>query len=162
MRRKPLAGSNPVLSAKLNDRNLSVFAEGRNTSPIGNRSDTIMFMLVMDFISWWYGQGWKSVFTNFSRRIQGVQDLFSVRQLLRTLFEPWRRIITYSGDSLAEKFRAWGDNAVSRVIGFCVRSIMLFVSLLATLASIILTTLEAIIWPILPIAVPVLIIWGLL
>lgn len=121
-----------------------------------------MVMLVTDFLSWWYGQGWKSVFENYATRVSAVQDLFSVKQLLRTLFEPWRRIITYPGDSLAEKFRAWGDNVVSRVVGFCVRCIMLFASLLATLAAIVFTTIEAVVWPILPLAAPALLLWGLL
>lgn len=121
-----------------------------------------MVMLVADFLSWWYGRGWRSVFASYATRLGAVQDLFSVRQLLKTLFEPWRRIITYPGDSLAEKFKAWGDNVVSRAVGFGVRCIMLLASLFATLAVIIFTTLEAVVWPLLPIAAPILIVWGLL
>lgn len=119
-------------------------------------------MLVADFLSWWYGQGWKAVFASFGTRLSSVQDLFSVKQLLRTLFEPWRRIITYPGDSLAEKFRAWGDNVVSRAVGFTVRCMMLLASVLASLAAIIFTIIEALAWPLLPLAIPILIIWGLL
>lgn len=121
-----------------------------------------MFMLVADFFIWWYGRGWLSVFASYSRRLREVQSVFSVKQLLQTLFEPWRRIISYPGDSLAEKIRAWGDNVVSRVIGFFVRCIMLMASLVASIATIVLTTFEVVIWPLLPPAVPVLIIWGLL
>lgn len=119
-------------------------------------------MLVADFLSWWYGQGWKSVLVSFGPRIQGVQNLFSVSQLLRTLFEPWRRIISYPGDSLAEKFRAWGDNMVSRTVGFSVRCIMLLASVIASLAVAVFTIIELIVWPLLPIAAPLLIVWGIL
>lgn len=119
-------------------------------------------MLVGDFLSWWYGQGWKSVFASFGSRLSAVQDLFSVTQLLRTLFEPWRRIISYPGSSLAEKFRAWGDNVVSRAVGFSVRCIMLLASVVASVAVLVFTAVEAIVWPLLPIAIPVLIVWGLL
>ena len=121
-----------------------------------------MVMLLADFLSWWYGQGWKAVFASFATRIHGVQDMFSVKQLLRTLFEPWRRIITYPGDSLAEKFRAWGDNVVSRAVGFTVRCMMLFASVVASIAVLFFTLVEAVVWPLLPLAVPTLIIWGLL
>ncbi len=121
-----------------------------------------MVMLVADFLTWWYGQGWKAVFASFATRLQSVQDMFSVKQLLRTLFEPWRRIITYPGDSLAEKFRAWGDNVVSRAVGFSVRCIMLLASIIASLAVFIFTAIEAIAWPLLPVAIPALLIWGLL
>ena len=135
---------------------------GTNTSATGFTSDTILVMLVADFLTWWYGQGWKSVFASFGPRLQGVQDLFSVKQLLRTLFEPWRRIITYPGDSFAEKFRAWGDNVVSRAVGFTVRCLMLLASVLSSAAVLAFTLFEALVWPLLPLAIPLLIIWGLL
>lgn len=119
-------------------------------------------MLVGDFFLWWYGQGWKAVLTSFGPRIQGVQNMFSVSQLLRTLFEPWRRIISYPGDSLAEKFRAWGDNMVSRAVGFSVRCIMLLASIIASIAVAVFTLVELIVWPLLPLMIPILLVWGLL
>ena len=127
-----------------------------------SRSVTIVFMLAYAFFSWWYGQGWKSVFEGYGRRSKAVTSAFSVRQLSTTLFEPWRRIITYPGDSLSAKFKAWGDNVFSRAIGFVVRCIVLFASLIALLLATILTTIELVAWPLLPISVPVLLIAGLL
>jgi hypothetical protein len=121
----------------------------------------MMFMLVLSFFSWWYGRGWKEVAASFVSRLRGVANTFSVSQLLRTLFAPWRRIITYPGKSLAERFRAWGDNVFSRAVGFVVRLIVLFTALLLTIVIALFSLVELILWPMLPIAVPALIIMGL-
>lgn len=100
--------------------------------------------------------------SGFGRRLGAVADLFSVSQLLRTLFAPWRRIITYPGASLGERIRAWGDNVFSRSIGFVVRLIVLLAALVTSVVVALLTLVELVIWPLLPIAAPVLIVKGLL
>lgn len=100
--------------------------------------------------------------TGFGPRMKGVLNNFSVFQLARTLFEPWRRIVTYPGSSLAEKFKAWGDNAVSRAVGFTVRASVILLAFLTLVAVAILTVIEIIIWPLLPFAVPGFLIAGLL
>lgn len=99
--------------------------------------------------------------TSFGSRLSGLASTFSVSQLLRTLFAPWRRIISYPGASLGERFRAWGDNMFSRAVGFVVRLIVLFTALLVAIAVIIFSLVELVVWPLLPIAGPVLIIIGL-
>lgn len=117
--------------------------------------------LLTSFFSWWYGSGWKSVLTSYRRRTESVTATFSVKQLIRTLFDPWRRIISYPGSGLDAKLRAWLDNVISRAVGFGVRSLVLLVSLMAIVAVLIFTTLEIIVWPLLPLAAPILIIVGL-
>ena len=121
----------------------------------------MVIMLLLSFFSWWYGPGWGQVAASFSQRLAGIADTFSVGQLLRTLFAPWRRIITYPGASLAERFRAWGDNLFSRIIGFLVRFFVLLAALLTALVIIVITVVELLIWPLLPLAVPGLVIAGL-
>lgn len=117
-------------------------------------------MLVVSFFSWWYGQGWLGVAKNIGPRLAGIAEVFSVTQLLRTLFAPWRRIITYPGSSLPEKIRAWGDNVFSRAVGFVVRLIVLFVALIIIAFAAFFSVIELVIWPLLPIAVPALIFMG--
>ena len=121
-----------------------------------------MFMLLTAFIYWWYGDGWKSVFASYGRRLHGLSETFSIRQLSRTLFEPWRRIISYPGSSIGEKFRAWGDNIVSRAVGFCVRILFLLGALFSAIAIIIFTTVELVLWPLIPILIPIFLIGGLI
>ena len=118
-------------------------------------------MLAVSFFSWWYGRGWRQVATSFGSRLSGLANTFSVSQLLRTLFAPWRRIISYPGASLDERLRAWSDNMFSRAVGFVVRLIVLFTALLAAIVVVIFSLAELVVWPLLPIAVPVLIIMGL-
>ncbi len=120
-----------------------------------------MPMLVMSFFSWWYGRGWKQVFDSFGPRLSAISNTFSVNQLSRTLFAPWRRIISYPGASLGDKMRAWGDNMVSRVIGFIVRLFVLIAAFLTLIAVALITTIELIIWPLLPIAIPGFLLAGL-
>jgi hypothetical protein len=79
---------------------------------------------------------------------------FSVSQLIQTLFQPWRRIVTYPGASLDAKMRALLDNTISRGIGFAVRFCVLFAALLAIIGIIILTMAEIILWPLLPLMIP--------
>ena|SRR5579884_1497971 len=121
----------------------------------------MVVMLVLSFFSWWYGQGWKKVVDSFAQRQQAVASIFSVTQLMRTLFAPWRRIITYPGASLQEKFRAWSDNLFSRVIGFFVRLLVLLAALVSVLVIAVLSALEIIIWPLLPLTVPGFLVAGL-
>jgi hypothetical protein len=108
-----------------------------------------MFMLL---IKWWYGPGWALSFKNIKIHTSGVSSMFSIPQLLRTLFEPWKRIITNPGKSLQEHFAAYVDNLVSRFIGFSVRIIVLLTSGILILLTAIFYGLIAIIWPLLPLA----------
>jgi hypothetical protein len=119
-------------------------------------------MLVLSFFSWWYGRGWREIITGIGPRIQGIAASFSMGQLTRTLFAPWRRIITGPGTGLGGKLRAWGDNIVSRAVGFVVRLLVLFAGCLITLTVLVLSIIEVVVWPLLPLAVPALIVMGLL
>jgi hypothetical protein len=118
-------------------------------------------MLVLSFFSWWYGAGWKQVFQSLGPRLKTVAVNFSVAQLLRTLFQPWRRIISYPGASLQAKMQAKLDNLVSRAIGFVVRFFVLVGALFAVIFVALFTIFELILWPLLPLAIPGCLIAGL-
>ncbi len=120
-----------------------------------------MPMLIMSFFSWWYGRGWKSVLGSFSPRLRETANNFSVGQLGRTLFAPWRRIITPPGSSFEDKMRALGDNLVSRAVGFVVRLCVLLAALVCVAVIAVVTLAEMIIWPLLPLAVPGFLVAGL-
>jgi hypothetical protein len=119
-----------------------------------------MFMLVVAFFSWWYARGWRDLAINIGPRLQGIAESFSVMQLARTLFQPWRRIITYPGDDLSAKFRALLDNLVSRVVGFVVRLLVLLAALIVMAITLVFSVIEVVVWPLLPPAVPILLIAG--
>jgi len=110
--------------------------------------------MLVAFLSWWYGRGWRLVAKSFGPRLHGVLEAFSARQLLRTLFQPWRRIVTPAGRSLEDRWRAGFDNLFSRLVGFVVRSFVLLAAGCGWLAVLLLTALEVIIWPLLPLLIP--------
>ena len=113
------------------------------------------------FFSWWYGRGWQQVVGDFKLRVSNVIDSFSVRQLSKTLFAPWKRIVTQPGRNLEDHLHAAADNAFSRAVGFVVRLGVLFAALIAILVVGLLSIIEIIAWPLLPLAVPGFIIAGL-
>jgi hypothetical protein len=119
-------------------------------------------MIALAFFSWWYGHGWNEAAHNFTKRFQKVSRAFSVRLLLKTLFSPWRRIISYPGASFGEHLRAWADNLVSRIVGFFVRLLVLVVALISLFVAALVSIVELIIWPLLPPAILACIILGIM
>jgi hypothetical protein len=117
-------------------------------------------MIVLAFFSWWYGRGWREAVQSFAKRIAKVNQAFSIHILLKTLFSPWRRIITHPGASIGNHVRAWGDNIVSRTVGFIVRLLALLAALAMVIVVSILSIVELIIWPLLPLAIVVCLILG--
>jgi hypothetical protein len=119
-------------------------------------------MLALDFITWWYGAGWTGVFRATQKRLHSLSEMFSINILLRTLFSPWRRIISYPGAGLDARLRAFGDNIVSRCIGFTVRFMVLLTAAFGFAFLGIIGMVELVLWPFVPLAGVALIIRGLL
>lgn len=121
-----------------------------------------VIMLALEFFSWWYGRGWRDAAHRVGKRIAGVSEAFSVSTLLRTLFSPWRRIVTTPGKGVDAIFHAAIDNAVSRLIGFLVRLMALLAAALMLSAFGIFGGLLVLLWPLAPILSVALLIWGLI
>lgn len=121
-----------------------------------------MLMLVVELLSWWYGEGWRELALRLRGRLRSVIVTFSVATLVRTLFEPWRRIVSSGEQSLAAGLRASLDNAVSRFVGFNVRIIVIITATFMLVLLGILGVVALIAWPILPLAGLGLVIKGLL
>jgi hypothetical protein len=121
-----------------------------------------MVMVMLQLFSWWFGQGWQQVAKNSWTRLVRVSHIFSVPILLRTLWAPWRRIVTYPGASIDAKLRALGDNLVSRAIGFTVRILVLVAAGLVLVLTATAGAIAVILWPLVPLAVPVLLLKGIL
>ncbi len=118
-------------------------------------------MLALEFFKWWYGAGWARVLRKTKDRLSGLSQMFSIAILLRTLFSPWRRIISYPGAGIDAHLRAIGDNLVSRAVGFMVRISVLLCAAIAFIALVVFALLEIIVWPLMPLASVGLIVWGL-
>lgn len=114
------------------------------------------------FLSWWYIEGWLAVAESLPKRAASLNAAFSTATLARTLFQPWRRIITYPGASLADKMHALADNLFSRVVGFFVRIFVLMAAALALALVTLATLVETLAWPLLPLGVIVFIIMAII
>jgi hypothetical protein len=119
-------------------------------------------MMALAFFGWWYGVGWRQVVRNVGLRLIKTSHMFSVPILLRTLFAPWRRIMTYPGAGLSERVRALGDNLVSRAVGFTVRVFVLATVGLLLLLVAIAGIIEVVVWPVVPLGVVVAIVKGII
>src|SRR3990167_8829245 len=118
--------------------------------------------MLFEFFAWWYGPGWLQAWRDSLNWAQKVQQAFSVDILLKTLFSPWKRIVSLPGRSIDEKFRAAIDNLVSRVIGFVVRSLVLISALVMIAVTAVAGVVLAILWPLVPLLGAGLIFWGIL
>ena len=118
--------------------------------------------MLFEFFFWWYGRGWKRAWTDCFLWVKNVQLAFSVDVLIKTLFSPWKRIVTTSGKSVDDKMAAMVDNLVSRVVGFFIRIIVLITAVIMILITFVAGLAVAIAWPLLPFLGIALISWGLL
>jgi hypothetical protein len=118
--------------------------------------------MLFEFLAWWYGPGWLSAWKNSFEPAKKVQMAFSIDVLLKTLFSPWKRIVVDGGRSIDEKFRAAMDNLVSRVIGFCVRIIILVTAVVLIALTAAACAILALVWPLLPLIGVGLVFWGVL
>lgn len=117
-------------------------------------------MLAISMLTWWYTKGWANVLASLSARLRKAYETFSVSMLLRTLFSPWRRIISVPGKRLIDHLYATLDNLVSRFVGFFARLFVLIAALVSLVFILLVSLLELIFWPLLPVAVIMCLIAG--
>lgn len=104
----------------------------------------------MELIAWWYGRGWLGTAQRLHRRFVRVSQMFSIPILLRTLFAPWRRIVTSPGPGIDAQLRALGDNLVSRAVGFVVRVCVLIAASVLLVITGIVGLVEMVAWLVVP------------
>lgn len=108
-------------------------------------------MVLLDLLIWWYTVGWVRLIRKQREIIRGIYNQFSVAILLKTLFSPWKRIVTQSRN-FSEQLKAISDNVVSRFVGFAIRIFVLFAAISIIAALIVVSIILIILWPLIPIA----------
>jgi len=111
-------------------------------------------MLLVDLVGWWYSRGWVWALEQlFVVRTGKIASFFSIGDLLKTLFAPFRQdMIDTRRASLNVKLQALGGNIVSRVLGFLIRVTLIVVGVLAILLNGVFGLLAGLIWPLIPIS----------
>jgi hypothetical protein len=115
---------------------------------------------MLSFFRWWYGAGWVLAWQRLGERLQSIARVFSVKLLVRTLFSPWRRVVSAPGRGFDAAIHAAIDNAVGRFIGFMVRCIVLLAAGVSLAALAIFGSVLLILWPFLPPLAALCIVWG--
>ena len=114
-------------------------------------------MFRFDLLTWWYSKGWSWTVRYFCVvRNQHILELFSVKEVSRTLFSPYRQ--TFAGSTrgnISAKFRALIDKTISRAIGFVIRLFLILTGLIFVTLNSIAGLLAVIFWPFIP-ATPVI------
>ncbi|HUS26686.1 MAG TPA: hypothetical protein VMY99_05050 [Nevskiaceae bacterium] len=106
--------------------------------------------MIFELFRWWYGPGWVLAMRRCVTWVASVERSFSLLILLRTLFAPWRRILTPRGRSLDAKIQALLDNFVSRIIGSVVRSGVIIAAAVSITGVFLFGVVCAAVWPLLP------------
>ena len=118
-------------------------------------------MLFAEFFTWWYSRGFVELLNRIARLISGIWRKFSVPILLRTMFEPWKRIVEGAGGSIQDKAQALVDNMISRFVGFTIRLISIITALVIVFVMGLLGIVLVVAWPLAPLLVPLSVIVGL-
>lgn len=109
-------------------------------------------MLIIDLLSWWYIGGWSWVAkTCLVQRNQDILEFFSVKDLTKTLFAPFRQ--TFVGGqkgSIGDKLRGLVDSFISRLIGLVVRLALVLFALILLILNTAAGVLVSLAWPVLP------------
>ena len=112
--------------------------------------------MLTSFLSWWYGEGWLIQINEVKNRLSRVNDRYSISLLLSTLFSPFRQISAGSvRGPLGVQLRAWLDRLVSRFIGAGIRSVLIFIGIVAAFLEVLVGVLRLALWPLMPV-MPVL------
>ena len=112
-------------------------------------------MLVISFVQWWYGRGFKAYLADFSNSLKDLMDFFSIRLLVRNLFSPFKQISAEKKGNLPlnARLHAWGDLMISRMVGATIRFFLLIIGTVLLIARAAIGIVLMIAWPLMPLLI---------
>jgi hypothetical protein len=115
-----------------------------------------IFSVVRDYLVWHYSNAISDIFHIWWNYLWFINHLFSVPDVFMTWLSPWKRlqeqkvnIVTHTEDFFANIF----VNIMMRMVGFVVRTALLFIALCAFLITIIGGVLFIVLWIVLPLII---------
>lgn len=111
-------------------------------------------MLFVDLLGWWYSRGWEWALRRvFVEQTHSIANFFSITDLLKTLFAPFRQdSINVRGAPIGVRLQVLGENIISRFLGLLIRLTLVMLGIIAIGLNIILASMAAILWPLLPLS----------
>ena len=108
-------------------------------------------MFMIDLVRWRYAKGWGIFIDDFRKKLGDTADFFSIGQLLRTLFMPYRQISANANqETSGTVMNAFFDRLVSRIVGFFTRLFIIIFGSIAMLLELVIGTVLIILWPAMP------------
>lgn len=114
------------------------------------RYNKIMFIVWA--LSWWYGVGWRAQFISLRNQLASSYDYFSIGLSIRNLFAPFRQISAGKVKGpLAVQLRSFMDRQLSRVIGACVRLVLIIIGIIWLTIQCLVGGIAMIFWAVMPV-----------
>ena len=109
-------------------------------------------MLIVSFVQWWYGRGFKEYLASFVDKLKDLADFFSIRLLIRNLFAPFRQIAAEKHENLPlnARLRAWSDLLISRMVGATIRFFLLVIGMVLLVIRAVVGLVIMALWPLVP------------
>lgn len=109
-------------------------------------------LIIQNYFVWHYGRAWSEFWGIWTTYLWFVTHIFSIPQLLRSLFAPFKRITqsrgqTFSGEDLAAYVII---NLLSRLIGAMARTAIILTGLVVWLVTFVAGVLIYACWAFLP------------
>ncbi|MBP3899625.1 hypothetical protein J6D24_02375 [Candidatus Saccharibacteria bacterium] len=104
-------------------------------------------MFLVDLFSWWYFRGWGVFFEDFKKRLVDTVDFFSMKDMILTLFKPYRQIAAGASETILGGAL---DRLISRMVGFFARVVILIAGCFVLILEVFCGIALVIVWPIVP------------
>ncbi len=122
-----------------------------------------MVSIIIDYIEWHYTSALKRIFHVWSNFFWFLVAFFSITQLLKSLFSPWKRITedrgrTFSFEDLAGYVII---GLISRIIGFIMRFFVILIGLVSLIVLCVGLVATYVFWLSAPFLIPTTFLFGL-
>lgn len=115
----------------------------------------IFTSIISDYFRWHYGRAFGELFHVWLNFLWFIIHFFSLPQLARSLFSPWKRMTEekQSGFSF-ENFAAYiVVNLLSRTVGFIMRGTVILIGLTILIGTVVTGLIASLFWVIAPIVI---------
>ena len=121
------------------------------------------FMIILNFLEWYYKEIPKKFYRVWKNYLWFWTYYFSLKNLLKTFFSPWRKYSeSYGrGFDLSRMASAFLWNTFSRLMGAIMRTFLILVSLIVEIFTILFGVLFFVLWPVFPLVLAAIFIIGI-
>lgn len=115
-----------------------------------------MFGVLKDYIFWHYTVAYVDQIYILKNYVWFLKRFFSIREVVKSLFSPWKRIQDDKGSLLRDPgnfFASLIVNTIMRIVGFFARMILLLIALICFLVLLVIALIVMVLWALIPLIV---------